>query len=201
MAFDDVRLRTDIERGAKGGPSFETTIVALSSGKEQRNASWQVERNRWDIAYGIQDKNGYREVIDFFRARRGRHRGFRFRDWTDYQATDELIGTGDGVNRVFQLVKNYEITLYQRRITRPVSPTVTIKIDDVLKPSGYSVNYSTGVVTFTDHADHIPAVDEEVTASFEFDIPVRFDKDYIEAALEWVGAGRLPNIAIMELLE
>jgi uncharacterized protein (TIGR02217 family) len=44
-------------------------------------------------------------VIAFFYARAGKARGFRFKDWKDYQATSEAvvsIGSGN-----FQLVKRY----------------------------------------------------------------------------------------------
>ncbi len=47
------------------------------------------------------------ELIAFFRARRDRADGFRFKDWTDYKATGQLLGTGDDVPTQFQRVKHY----------------------------------------------------------------------------------------------
>jgi hypothetical protein len=45
------------------------------------------------------------ELIAFCRARKGRAYGFRFKDWTDYKATGQLTGTGNGAIKIFQLVK------------------------------------------------------------------------------------------------
>ncbi len=38
-----------------------------------------------------------------------------------------------------------------------------------------------------------------MTAGFEFDVPVRFDTDYLEADLAWFEAGQIPNIPIIEI--
>jgi uncharacterized protein (TIGR02217 family) len=45
------------------------------------------------------------ELVAFFRARRGKAYGFRFKDWTDHKATGQLLGTGDDALTQFQLVK------------------------------------------------------------------------------------------------
>ena len=54
---------------------------------------------------------------------RGRLRGFRFKDWTDFVGEAEpCAGVVDGVNTLFQLQKTYNdgITTFIRKITRPV---------------------------------------------------------------------------------
>lgn len=201
MAFDNVRLREDIETGARGGPRFKTTIVTAASGQEQRVSEWVYERSEFDISYGVQNKEDYQAILDFFRARRGKHRGFRFKDWADYEAFNEVIGTGDDEQRTFQLVKNYDNVLYTRKITRPVVGTVTITLDGTPKATGFSVDHSTGVVTFTNDPEHIPGDGVIVRASFEFDLPVRFDTDQMAARLVWADAGRIPEVPVVELLE
>jgi uncharacterized protein (TIGR02217 family) len=199
MAFDNVRLNVHVESGAKGGPGFKTTVIAQASGKEQRNAEWLFERGAWDLSYGIMSKTDYREITDFFRSRRGMHRGFRFKDWTDYEAVDEVIGTGDGATLSFKLVKDYGY--YKKRITRPITGTVSVKINGTPKATGWTVNTATGVITFTNNETHRPAVGEIITASFSFDLPVRFDIDRLDTRVIWEGAGSIPNIPIVELLE
>jgi uncharacterized protein (TIGR02217 family) len=47
------------------------------------------------------------ELIAFFRARRGKAYSLRFKDWTDYKANGQLLGTGDDALTQFQLVKHY----------------------------------------------------------------------------------------------
>ena len=86
MSFHHERISVDVEQGAVGGPRFRTDILELRSGLEQRNALWSQERGEWDISYGMMNKDGYMDVANFFRARRGRGFGFRFRDWTDFEA-------------------------------------------------------------------------------------------------------------------
>ena len=38
-----------------------------------------------------------------------------------------------------------------------------------------------------------------MTAGFLFDVPVRFDTDYLEADLAFFEAGQIPNIPIVEI--
>ena len=80
MAFDEVRLREDVELGAEGGPRFKTTVLTLASGHEKRNIDWSEARGDWDVSYGISSRTDLASVIDFFWARQGRARGARSRD-------------------------------------------------------------------------------------------------------------------------
>src|ERR1700712_1689150 len=96
IPFDDVRLPVDIEQGSAVGPMFQTTIVPLSSGAEQRNADWSQEKLSADISYGVMAKrdpkdvaNSFAAIMRFYRARMGRWRGFRFRDHSDFEIYDE----------------------------------------------------------------------------------------------------------------
>jgi len=199
MSFHDIRLPTHIERGASGGPTFLTTVIARASGMESRNQEWQYAKAKWDISYGIMNITDYTEVRLFFYARKGRANTFRFRDWTDYEATAALIGTGTGALTTFQLVKNYIDTAssYSRKITRIVAGTLSVYLNGVLvDPNDYTVS-ATGLITF----DTAPLAAVSITATFEFDIPVRFDNDQLRMAVEWVGAASMPDITIVEVPE
>lgn len=192
MAFDDVRLPDDVERGARGGPRFQTTIVGLSSGGEQRNADWSQQRCEFNISWGIDRKEDYQAVIAFFYARMGRAIAFRFKDWSDYQAAGVNIGTGDGTTKTFQLRKLYGT--YARKITRPVTGTLKVYVN------GSLTSVSLGALgTFTFAA--APASGAVITADFEFDVPVRFESDLMQVELEWAGAGSIPDIVLLEVRE
>ncbi len=80
MAFHEVRFPDNISRGARGGPERRTQIVALSSGDEERNASWANSRRRYDVSYGVRRADDLATVVAFFEARNGRLHGFRFKD-------------------------------------------------------------------------------------------------------------------------
>lgn len=197
MAFHDVRLPDEIEQGASGGPAFQTTVLPLSSGGEQRNIDWLEARHEWELGYGIDSKEAYDTVRQFFFARRGQAHTFRFKDWSDFQLIDEVIGLGDGVNKTFQLIRTYETagpSPYFRRITRPVSGTVVLKVDGVVTAA---TDNGLGVFTFAT----APALGVEVTCTCEFDMCVRFNTDKFQLTLEQVNAGSINSLPIIEVRE
>jgi len=191
---DDVRLPINVERGTLGGPAFRTSIATLISGKEQRNQEWEVARGTYNISYGINSRADMEEVIAFFHARRGRLRGFRFRDWLDYTVTASPVAAVAGNVLQRQLVRVYddEIDPYVRLVTLPVVSTLKVYVNAVLT-TDYDL-LAGGILEFP--AD--PGVN--VVASFEYDIPVRFDIDDLNVRLNTYGEGNIPSIQIIELV-
>lgn len=201
MAFHNVRLPEDVERGANGGPSFKTSVVALATGYEQRNIDFQFARCKYDISYGIQSKDDFSTVLEFFYCRRGMAHSFRFKDWSDFELARQNIGTGDGADATWQIYKYYSDSAgnYTRDLTKIVSGSVSVWVNNTLKTivTHYNVNYDTGVITFT--GGNIPAVAEAIEVACEFDVPVRFDTDDFGVTLETFQAGAIPNITIIEV--
>ena len=206
MAFLEIRFPDNISRGARGGPERRTQIVELASGDEERNASWANSRRRYDAAYGIRRADDLAAVVAFFEARNGRLYGFRWKDWADYTsrlpsglpaATDQALGTGDGTATDFQLVKVYSSgsQSWTRTITKPVDGTVTVAIDGIEQSSGWSVDTTTGLITFTT----APASGAIITAGFEFDVPVRFDTDTLDVTLDIERLGSITSIPLIEV--
>ena len=206
MAFHDVRFPDNISRGARGGPERRTQIVELASGDEERNASWANSRRRYDVAYGIRRADDLAAVVAFFEARNGRLHGFRFKDWGDHKSclpsgtsvpTDQLIGTGDGATTTFQLVKRYASgsQTWVRKITKPVAGTVRVALDGAEQLSGWTVDTTTGVLTF----DTAPAAGVAITAGFAFDVPVRFDTDVLDVTLDLERLGSITSIPLLEI--
>jgi uncharacterized protein (TIGR02217 family) len=195
--FHEVQFPDNIAYGATGGPEFATTVVATGGGHEKRNVNWSEARGRWDVASGLKKPAQIDELIAFFRARRGKAYGFRFKDWTDYKATGQLLGTGDGLQTQFQLLKQYPSgsVIEVRTITKPVTGTVKVYLDGVQQFSGWSVGTTTGLVTFTT----APTVGVEITADFEFDVPVRFDTDHVAVTIETYRLHAWQQIPIVEL--
>jgi uncharacterized protein (TIGR02217 family) len=195
--FHEVQFPPDISYGASGGPGYSTTVVTTVSGHERRNANWAAARGRWNVAHGLKKREQVAALIAFFRARRGRAYGFRFRDWTDYQALAQLIGVGDGASKSFQLIKRYASggEIETRIIAKPVPGTVKLYRDGVEAVSGWTVNTATGLVTFTT----APASSVQVTADFEFDVPVRFDSDQMDITIETYQLGSWGQIQVLEI--
>lgn len=210
MAFHEVRFPVEVAFGSTGGPERRTEIVTLGSGFEERNSPWADSRRRYNAGYGVRSLDDLHGVIAFFEARHGRLHGFRWKDRVDFKSsapqatvavTDQAIGTGDGVADTFQLVKSYASggQTYTRTIRKPVAGTVLVAVDGQVKTEGaqFTVDAAAGAVTFT--GGNIPGVGAAVTAGFEFDVPVRFDADFLEINLAAFEAGDVPAIPIVEI--
>lgn len=206
MAFHEVQFPTGISKGSSGGPRRMTDVVTLRSGFEQRNAIWQHSRRSYNAGLGLQNMKDLYEALEFFEARRGKLHGFRWKDWADYKSKDPItattavditIGVGDGSTDDFQLVKTYSdgAGSYTRTIKKPVAGTVKIALDGVVQNSGWTVDTTTGIVSFTSP----PGSAVVVSAGYEFDVPVRFDQDQIMVNVEQFNAGAVPDIDILEI--
>lgn len=200
MIIDAVRLPTDVERGAEGGPLFSTIVNRTDGGNVVTNQNWQYPLFKGNISYGIQNTTDLGLVRAFFYARRGRARGFLFRDWSDYQVTDQVqIGTGDGVETDFQVSITYDddVLPFTRPITRPVEATMDVYVNNVLaNPLTWSLSTG-GIIVFTSP----PANGHAITWTGEFDIPVQFMTDQFKVVMQTFEAGEIPSLEIMEVRE
>ncbi len=207
--FHETRFPLDVSLRSAGGPERRTEIVALGSNRESRNARWANSRRRYEAGYGVKTLAQLSLIIDFFEERRGRLYGFRWRDRADYAScapsatpapSDQDIGVGNGAQATFQLVKNYggAYAAYARTITKPVVGSVRVAVNGAEKfAPQIGVDATTGVVTFAVNA--IPAAGAIVTAGFLFDVPVRFDSDFLEIDMQAFEAGAIPKIPIVEI--
>ncbi len=206
MAFHAIRFPLDVALGARGGPERATDIVTLQSGREERNSRWSRSRHRYNAGYGVKSRSDMQAVLSFFEERRGRFHSFLWRDALDFSSgaatplpADQQIGVGDGVKTAFQLTKTYGASFdpYPRPITRPVAGSVRVAVDGAELLTGFSVNTTTGILTFS----VAPATGKAVTAGFLFDVPVRFDIDRLDIELSSFDAAAAPSIPLIEVLE
>ncbi len=208
MSFHEVRFPANLSFGSTGGPERRTQVVTLANGFEERNTPWAHSRRRYDAGLGLRSLDDVAELIAFFEARRGRLHGFRWKDWADYRSgrpsapvtsLDQLIGTGDGAQRVFQLAKTYDPdgVPYRRPIAKPVLGTVLVALagDDKVETVEFSVDCTTGAITFAVPPD----IGVPVTAGFEFDVPARFDADLIQVSVASFRAGDVPQVPVVEV--
>jgi len=208
--FHEVRFPTAIALGASGGPERRTDIVTLASGHEERNSRWADSRRRYNAGYGVRSLDDLHAVVAFYEERRGRLYGFRWLDRIDFKscapgsppaATDQPIGTGDGANDAFQLVKTYGSVHapYVRTIAKPVVGSVLVAVDGAPATEGldFTCDPTTGLVTF--EAGSIPAMGTAVTGGYEFDVPVRFDSERLDVNMTSFAAGDIPAIPLVEI--
>lgn len=191
MSFEEVQFPNDISYGATGGPMFLTDVVATVSGHEQRNSKWQQSRAKYNVASGIKTESQWQALIAFFRARRGRAIGFRFKDWSDYRAENQPLKSLGGND--YQLVKQYVsgAAVYERELTKPVAGSIKLYADSILQASGWSIDTETGVIT--------TSISGTLTIDCEFDVPVRFDTDEMAISMDSFDAGNWSSIPLIEV--
>lgn len=83
---------------------------------------------------------------------------------------------------------------WDRAITKPVEDAVLVAIDGEMT-TAFEVDWVTGMITF----DAAPADGVVLTAGFEFDVPVRFDADRLDVALEGHDAARVMRAPLVEI--
>jgi uncharacterized protein (TIGR02217 family) len=202
MSFDEVSFPLNISVGLKRNTNRLNQTSVLSSGFSRSKQTWVDSRKSYDLSIVGKSVNELHTLKSFYLQRKGMLRGFRLKDWSDFKScdpmqtpsdTDQILGTGDGTTTTFNLRKLYGT--YYKRIYKPVSGSVVISLDDVSQASGWSVNTTTGIVTF----DTAPSNSVVVKAGFLFDTPVRFDTDYLPITLNTTDIGEVTSIKIVEI--
>lgn len=203
ITVDEVVFPEDIARGVVYGPGFKTTVVVSDSGYEWRNIDWSKLRGEGNIGTGLRKRDdgsgltGFYTARTFFMERRGKARGFLFKDWADYQLTNELIlASATASQTQVQLVKTYgSVNPYVRTIFKPKASTIQLFKNGSGTPmGGVTVNAVTGMCT-------VPALTagDVIRASGDYYNCNRFDIDLWPLTLEMYNAGEVANIPIVEL--
>jgi len=192
MAFIESRLLDRVAYGFTGGDTFLTTRVPLLSGHVARNAERILPLFRGSAPYESIEDADRAEVINVFNVCVPGPHSFRFKNWQNYQGTLEVIGTAvGGVDETMQLIKTYTLVGQStiRNIVKPVTDTTTLFEDGV--PLAFTIDTTTGIVTFTSTAGKV------ITATYEFDIPVMFDTDDLPFSIvNWAASSA--DIDLME---
>lgn len=147
MAFLNIRFPDNISYGAQGGPEYSTNVVLITSGFEQRNSNWSLPKFKTDVSHAARTKEQNDELIAFFHIAKGKANSFLFKDWADYQCTQDtgvLINIDTGQHQLYKRYSN-SAGSQDRKITRPKSGTVTIYKNG--SPLSATIDYTTGIVT------------------------------------------------------
>ena len=199
--YDDAILPLTVKYGAASMPRTSSQITHTATGYRKVNQRWSQKLRRLKLQYQLDD-DAFDAVLKFWEALEGPTHSGLARDWTDWNSTAGLMRdgdesqitmldqpmkntvtgllVGDGSTTTFQLVKRYlsGSASHIRTIQKPQSGTLIVALDGVLQhttgsPIDYSVDYSTGIVTFTGP----PAAGLAPTAGFAFYVPVAFTND------------------------
>lgn len=190
MAFLEERISIALRYDNTYHDDYAVTITQ-SGGSSDTKASEYRQLNhpymvrRFSIPYQLDRPQLNAEIINMYHRAFGKYAGFRAKHFDDYTtnnyinpptAFDEpLARVGAGI---YQMQKRYgtdkaalSIGYPVRILKKLVSATSLIGVNGVQQLTGWTVNITTGLVTFS--VD--PGIDATVTGGCEFDIPVRFD--------------------------
>ncbi len=169
--FIDERLLETVSYGTQVVPSNAILRKPLRSGIVRRRGLRRSIRE-YAILIKLLKPEDHRSVVNAFIVCDGGE-SFRLRDQTDYRVANQFLAVGTGAEQTVQLFKRYDFgsKSVQRPIRKPVDGTVALT--STPDPTGVSVDYTTGMVTFTAEDG------EPVYFSCEFDVPVMFVDDLL----------------------
>lgn len=210
--------------GSIASISYDTRVVSLESGVEQRSARYNPwGRRKYTILRGIASKADIQEIYEFFMMRQGSLNSFRMWDPLDHATTptrttnreqDQTPGSTD-VQLVFIQDRSYQcVARYTdgiRTIVRPITkigakddtfgiPTTGFYAKNGTPTGLNTVDAETGIVTFGG-VDTINFAE----GGFEYLIPVRFadstDKALQIAMQSTTETQELPGIDLIEEID
>jgi uncharacterized protein (TIGR02217 family) len=220
ITFDNILLNPLYSNFAKGGAEY---VTGISRSPHSGVAYAIIHRfdGQWrgEIDYALMEEPELEDLNEFFRGGFGRGIGFRFAPPYDYRLIDEVQYSADG-RTSFKIYKTYSrrgssivdvkrivlpvgAGLYMDDAVTPRANTVVVKVNGVVKPANtYSVNTTTvdatlGEVTWA--SGQAPATGI-VTVSCEFDLPMMFDMDHFNAAVDETTVSELTGIPIVEIM-
>lgn len=198
--FLDLRFPTDISIDSSGGPEFFTTINTNRFKGEFRNINWEQPRRRYNVGYNLKSKKQMDQLLAFFNLCKGRGTSFRYKDWIDHEATDITLGLGDGSTATFQLIKTYTVDNHKstRTITKPLESTVKVFVNGNAVPAGdFTIGRNTGLVQLSTP----PQNGQTISATFEFDTPVRFENDFLSIKQSGKSNYSAQDLVLIETLD
>lgn len=207
--FLEERISADILIGAAYQDDYSVNVVTDSGGNEYRSLYHPFPVRKFDISYLLEKHGMWAQLLNLYHRAHGKYGGFRIRAIDDYKtcATNASINSLDQPALrlsagVYQLIKRYGTdktagaTGYPyRKIKKPVTGTVVVAKNGVSLGSGWSVDYTTGLLTI----GPAPAEGDAITWGGEFDIPVRFNTT-LPVGQDFAHYRSLDGIELIELL-
>jgi len=166
-------------------PTFSTEVQESLAGREVRIQNFQNPIWEFTLAdeYLLNDPKFRDEneqtpleaLVGFFLARGGQFDDFLLNEsdltgrLEDSVYSGQPIGTGDGTNKSFQIVRN--IGGFLEAVQNPMNQTATVYLNGTPKVQGTDYTIANGIVTFT----LAPAAGVSITADYIMLHRVRFD--------------------------
>ncbi len=204
MAFLEQRLSQRIERGASGGPvNRGRQMVRTAGGRLRQVFTWPEPLHTYTVSHGILGQAQLEElralwyVVNFTP-----YEGFRFRDWSDYRATQANSRCTLITGSTYQLQRVYTFQGLQfvRRIQKPVDGVAIYRTRaTVTSTATATIDTATGIATISGHV-----AGDTYTWAGECEVPVTFTDDawvqQIEAMNIDGAVASMPTINVEEIV-
>jgi len=158
-------------------PTWKTQIQTSISGRETRIRRWLFPKYQYSLAYEFLRETTplteFSTLLGFFNEHGGSFDTWLFDDVDDNSIANQQIGVGDGTDKTFQLVRSFGG--FVDPVTAP-NAVSAVYINGVLQASGWSVDSSTGILTFVT----APGAGLSIAATFTFYWRCRFVDDQID---------------------
>lgn len=180
IEFDEVELDRFYLEGAKGGPTFVTSIIGNPIGNQQRNISRGEFLNVFELAFDKEPEEMVR-LLHFFITRFGGGIGFRCFSPLDNKFENEFVANVTHGVGTYNLIRTYEMAGRKvvKRIVKPC-PDLKFKLNGALvASSAIVVDYQEGRVTFNN--PNSLTTGHVLTVEGEFCLPCVFGMDEFPA--------------------
>ncbi len=201
MAFFEEQFDVRLSYGARGGPVWSTAVAKVQSGRRSANRLWSAPLHRYNVSHAVKTNADFEIVRSFFYVVAGQYDGFRFKDWSDYEATQDNSTLSFISGTLWRLQRKYVVgsRTHLRDIQKPRPGVVVRRLrSGVWSTATATVDTTTGIADISGH------VSGDVYAWIgEFDVPVAFTTDAMEAEIVDVGDDeflvRWPQIVLEEV--
>lgn len=161
MAFLEERFPENINYGSGFSDEHSVNIVSTVGGDEFRSLRHPYLQSSLDVDFTRQRDDVISQIIALNRRANGTYRGFRVKNFLDF-STNNFRGVPTAFDQPMVSLGSgqYQITRWygtstdplasRRRIRKPVSATGLVGVSGAVhSPSLYTIDYTTGIVTFT----------------------------------------------------
>lgn len=161
MAFLEERFPEDINYGSGFTNSHSVNTVATIGGDEFRSLRHPYIQAGLDVDFTRQRDDIINRIIALNLRANGTFRGFRVKNFLDFSTNNyrgvptafdqPMLSLGSGQYQITRWYGNpLDSQASRRRIRKPVSDTALIGVNGAVhSPTLYTVDYTTGIVTFT----------------------------------------------------
>lgn len=174
MTFYAAEIDTCPAFGWQVSVTGNVLIKTLANRHEKRNKQGDLMLHIFSLPFLNIPDNAYLNYIkSAYMALGGPTDSFLAKDYGDHLAQDEALGLAPAGTTPVQLVRNYSfqgLASYTRDITKPLPATVVVYEAGV--PKAGTASATTGLFT----PSSAWSEGAELTADFEFRVPVRFDE-------------------------